>query len=86
VNWYREKRAKEKNRRPNLIPMSTKHMVFFSGLRGAVAYACANIFPDQNGNRSLSASPLSLSHCLPPQGSDRVTLLDRIFIDSACCC
>ncbi|CAE7813885.1 SLC9A8, partial [Symbiodinium microadriaticum] len=55
VNWYREKRAREKNRRPNLIPRSTKHMVFFSGLRGAVAYACANIFPDQNGNRCLIA-------------------------------
>jgi NhaP-type Na+/H+ or K+/H+ antiporter len=38
--------------------MSTKHMVFFSGLRGAVAYACANIFPDQNGNRSAPPSPL----------------------------
>lgn len=53
VNWYREKRAREKNRRPNLIPRSTKHMVFFSGLRGAVAYACANIFPDINHNREV---------------------------------
>lgn len=53
VNWYREKRAKEKNRRPNLVPYSTQHMVFFSGLRGAVAYACANIFPDNNGNREI---------------------------------
>mmetsp|Transcript_23901 Transcript_23901/g.24496 ORF Transcript_23901/g.24496 Transcript_23901/m.24496 type:complete len:590 (-) Transcript_23901:340-2109(-) len=53
VNWYREKRAKEKNRRPNLVPLSTQHMVFFAGLRGAVAYACANIFPDNNGNREV---------------------------------
>jgi Sodium/hydrogen exchanger family len=29
----------------NLITMPTKHMVFFAGLRGAVAFACANIFP-----------------------------------------
>lgn len=28
-------------------------MVFFAGLRGAVAYACANIFPDNNGNREV---------------------------------
>lgn len=28
-------------------------MVFFSGLRGAVAYACANIFPDERGNRDV---------------------------------
>lgn len=53
VNHYREKRAVVKNRRPNLIPMRTKHMVFFSGLRGAVAYALANIFPDNLGNRNL---------------------------------
>lgn len=53
VNWYRDKRARAKNRRPNLIPRATKHMVFFSGLRGAVAYACANIFPDENGNREV---------------------------------
>jgi len=34
-----------------LIKTNTMHMVFFSGLRGAVAYACANIFPDDHGNR-----------------------------------
>jgi hypothetical protein len=82
VNWYREKRAREKNRRPNLIPRSTKHMVsnqspcnvhrylfsrmlqvFFSGLRGAVAYACANIFPDTNHNRFTKKSYF-VYHCI----------------------
>lgn len=28
-------------------------MVMFSGLRGAVAFALANIFPDELGNREL---------------------------------
>lgn len=53
VNRYRTKRAKLKNREPVLISQNTKHMVFFSGLRGAVAYACANIFPDEKGNREV---------------------------------
>jgi sodium/hydrogen exchanger 3 len=35
------------------IPTNTKHAVFFAGLRGAVAYALANIFPDDNGNKKL---------------------------------
>ena len=37
----------------NLISIHTMHMIFFAGLRGAVAFACANIFPDTNGNRKL---------------------------------
>ena len=35
----------------NQISLQTMHMIFFAGLRGAVAFACANIFPDTNGNR-----------------------------------
>lgn len=29
------------------------HVIFFSGLRGAVAYACSNIFPNQYERREL---------------------------------
>jgi len=32
---------------------NTAHMLWFSGLRGAVAYACAKTFPDVFGNRSV---------------------------------
>jgi hypothetical protein len=40
--------------RPQKIPYNTMHMVFLAGLRGAVSFACAEIFPDHNGNRYSS--------------------------------
>ena len=36
---------------PPLVRTRTQHMLFFSGLRGAVAFACATTFPDKYGNR-----------------------------------
>jgi sodium/hydrogen exchanger 8 len=40
------------SRRKDLkIQNNTAHMIWFSGLRGAVAYACANNFPDVFGHR-----------------------------------
>jgi len=56
ANRYRVKRAKKKNRTPILIGTNTMHMVVFSGLRGSVAYALANIFPDTYGNRDIVLS------------------------------
>jgi len=36
-----------------LVSYSHMTMIAFSGIRGAVAFACANMFPDFNGNRAL---------------------------------
>eukprot|EP00597_Dinobryon_sp_UTEXLB2267_P001206 CAMPEP_0170073510 /NCGR_PEP_ID=MMETSP0019_2-20121128/10914_1 /TAXON_ID=98059 /ORGANISM="Dinobryon sp., Strain UTEXLB2267" /LENGTH=755 /DNA_ID=CAMNT_0010283085 /DNA_START=68 /DNA_END=2335 /DNA_ORIENTATION=+ len=35
------------------ITSGMKHMIFFAGLRGAVSYSLANLFPDDFGNRQL---------------------------------
>lgn len=34
------------------VEAKTCHMLWYSGLRGAVAYACAKTFPDANGNQA----------------------------------
>ena len=34
------------------VKTKTCHMLWYSGLRGAVAYACAKTFPDANGNQA----------------------------------
>mmetsp|Transcript_370 Transcript_370/g.864 ORF Transcript_370/g.864 Transcript_370/m.864 type:complete len:637 (-) Transcript_370:326-2236(-) len=43
------------------IKTSTAHMLWYSGLRGAVAYACAETFPDANGNRQAF---ISITMCI----------------------
>jgi NhaP-type Na+/H+ and K+/H+ antiporter len=39
-----------------IISCNAMTILVFGGLRGAVAYSCANIFPDNNGNRKLFLS------------------------------
>jgi len=39
-----------------IVKRNTADMLWFSGLRGAVAYACAETFPDANGNRKAFIS------------------------------
>ena len=40
------------HRRDKIIPMKFQHVLWFAGLRGAVAYACAREFPDVYGHRN----------------------------------
>lgn len=65
------------------IDRSTAHMVWFSGLRGAVAYACAKTFPDANGHRTafcISTMVIVLvTVCL--FGGTTEILLDALRID-----
>ena len=54
VNKLKERsiRSPAQNERPIISP-GMKHVVFYSGLRGAVAYSCSFIFPDHNGNKDV---------------------------------
>ena len=47
LSWLINKYAKNK------VKVSTQHMLWFAGLRGAVAYACGRNFSDVNNNREL---------------------------------
>jgi len=42
-----------KHKRDMKIPAKTAHMLWFSGLRGAVAYACVKAFPDALGHHEV---------------------------------
>jgi NhaP-type Na+/H+ or K+/H+ antiporter len=46
---FRRRRTPEK-RLDKVIPLKFMHVLWFAGLRGAVAYACARDFPDLYGN------------------------------------
>mmetsp|Transcript_9 Transcript_9/g.26 ORF Transcript_9/g.26 Transcript_9/m.26 type:complete len:420 (-) Transcript_9:260-1519(-) len=39
--------------RAGTIPANMQHMLWFAGLRGAVAFSCAHTFPNSKGNRAL---------------------------------
>jgi hypothetical protein len=57
TNMYRKcqssKRIKEGQTEQPQISNGMKLVIWFSSLRGAVAFSCANIFPDTNGNREV---------------------------------
>ena len=35
------------------VPRPTQHMMWFAGIRGAMAYACAKSFPNTNGSQPV---------------------------------
>lgn len=46
----RRRRRTPQKRMDKIIPLKFMHVLWFAGLRGAVAYACARDFPDLYGN------------------------------------
>ncbi len=67
---------------PRYIPSNIMHMVFASGLRGAVSIACSNIFPNELNNRMLVMSSTFMIVCttLIFQGSFTVPLVKFLRI------
>ncbi|KAG7339056.1 sodium/hydrogen exchanger [Nitzschia inconspicua] len=54
-NCFKDLRIKRETpvrKRDKVIPLKFMHILWFAGLRGAVAYACAREFPDVNGNKN----------------------------------
>eukprot|EP00529_Nitzschia_sp_RCC80_P015924 CAMPEP_0113487872 /NCGR_PEP_ID=MMETSP0014_2-20120614/25727_1 /TAXON_ID=2857 /ORGANISM="Nitzschia sp." /LENGTH=684 /DNA_ID=CAMNT_0000381571 /DNA_START=138 /DNA_END=2192 /DNA_ORIENTATION=+ /assembly_acc=CAM_ASM_000159 len=47
----RRRRTTPEKRLDKVIPVKFMHVLWFAGLRGAVAYACARDFPDLYGNK-----------------------------------
>ena len=52
AGWQRKRKRRQtpERRKDRKIPTSFMHILWFAGLRGAVAYACAKNFPDVFGN------------------------------------
>ena len=58
------------HRRDKVIPMKFQHVLWFAGLRGAVAYACAREFPDVYGHRNefIAATMVIVLITIVPMG------------------
>ena len=72
------------HRRDKLIPPRFMHMLWFAGLRGAVAYACARDFPDENGHREefVAATMIIVLFTILVMGGATEPLMDRLQIDT----
>ena len=70
-------------RKDKKISLNMAHLVWFSGLRGAVAYACARQFPDVNGSRSafIATTMVIVLGTIILQGSATGCVLSLLGID-----
>merc|ERR1711871_592759 len=66
------------------ITMNKQHMLWFSGLRGAVAFACAQVFPDANGHRDvfLVTTMLLVLITVFTMGCGTVPMLNKLGIQT----
>lgn len=68
------------------IPRNMQHMLWFSGLRGAVAFSCAHTFPDQEGHaaRFVVTTCTIIIVSMYLLGAATVPVLTRLNIPTNC--
>jgi NhaP-type Na+/H+ or K+/H+ antiporter len=76
------KRETPTRKRDKVIPLKFMHILWFAGLRGAVAYACSREFPDVNGNRNafIAATMCIVLVTIVLMGGATEPLMDRLKI------
>ena len=67
------RRETKPSKRDKVIPFKFMHILWFAGLRGAVAYACAREFPDVNGNKNAFIAATMV-----------IVLVTIVFMGGAC--
>jgi NhaP-type Na+/H+ or K+/H+ antiporter len=76
------KRETPERKRDKIIPVKFMHLLWFAGLRGAVAYACAREFPDVYGHRDefIAATMVIVVITIVLMGGATEPLMDRLGI------
>jgi len=76
------KRETPERKRDKIIPVKFMHLLWFAGLRGAVAYACAREFPDAYGHRDefIAATMVIVVVTIVLMGGATEPLMDRLGI------
>ncbi|MGK3740638.1 MAG: NhaP-type Na+/H+ or K+/H+ antiporter, partial [Bacillariaceae sp.] len=76
------KRETPERKRDKIIPVKFMHLLWFAGLRGAVAYACAREFPDVYGHRDefTAATMVIVVITIVLMGGATEPLMDRLGI------
>uniref|UniRef100_A0A7S4EK88 Sodium/hydrogen exchanger 8 n=1 Tax=Pseudo-nitzschia australis TaxID=44445 RepID=A0A7S4EK88_9STRA len=76
------KRETPQRKRDKIIPVKFMHLLWFAGLRGAVAYACAREFPDVYGHRDdfIAATMVIVVITIVLMGGATEPLMDRLGI------
>mmetsp|Transcript_81364 Transcript_81364/g.158943 ORF Transcript_81364/g.158943 Transcript_81364/m.158943 type:complete len:396 (+) Transcript_81364:117-1304(+) len=75
---------RSRERHQGRIEPKQQHVLWFSGLRGAVAFACAQVFPDSNGHREtfLITTMMVVLCTVFTMGCATVPLLKHLQVDT----